>query len=100
MGSETSAAYTILNARPCKKNTLIGYFNLQMPSGLRIRDMMLHESHGKRWVQFSSKEWTNPDGSKGYSPILEFASREVSDRFQATIRPLAERALLGEAVSP
>jgi hypothetical protein len=99
MGGETPAAYTVSNARQYKKNTLIGYFTLQMPSGLRIRDMMLHESHGKRWVHFSSKEWVNPDGSKGYSPILEFASREVSDRFQAIVLPIAERALLVEPTS-
>lgn len=40
-----------------------------------------------------SREWIKPDGSQGYFPLLEFSSRDVADRFQALVLPIAERAL-------
>ena len=55
---------------------------------------MLHEKNGKRWINFPSKEWTKQGGAKAYSPLIEFASPEVRDRFQGAVLPLAESALL------
>ena len=52
------------------------------------------EKTGKRWVGFPSKEWTKQHGTKGYSPLLEFADRSISDKFQAAVLPRAEEALL------
>ena len=89
----------ISNAKRLNKNTLIGVFDVEMRSGLIVRGAMLFEKNGKRWVGFPSKEWVKQDGAKSYSPLLEFSSREVADRFQAAVRPLAEQALglAGEA---
>jgi hypothetical protein len=87
-------AFELTNPRPLDKNTLRGVFDIQMPSGLIVRGAMLFEKDGKRWVGFPSKEWQKPDGGKGYSPLLEFADRTISDKFQAQVLPLAERALL------
>jgi hypothetical protein len=92
--SKTGAAqsFTVTNARLIHKNSLVGCFDLQMPSGLVVRGVMLLESNGRRWINFPSKEWTKPDGSRGFSPLLEFASREIADRFQRQVLPLAEQA--------
>jgi hypothetical protein len=87
--------FVISNPKLLRKNTLIGSFDLTMPSGLVVRGAMLFEKSGKRWVGFPSKEWTKSDGTKSYFPLLEFASREVSDRFQSAVLPVAEKALLG-----
>jgi hypothetical protein len=84
----------ITNAKRINKNTLIGVFDLEMPSGFIVRGAMLFEKAGKRWVGFPSKEWVKSDGSKSYSPLLEFSSREISDRFQQQVLPIAEAALL------
>jgi hypothetical protein len=89
-----SASFTVSNAKVLRKNSLIGCFDLQMPSGMIVRGAMLFEKAGKRWVGFPSKEWTKPDGTKAYSPLLEFATRDIADRFQAQVLPLAEGALL------
>jgi hypothetical protein len=86
-------SFTVNNAKQMRKGTLLGFFDLEMPSGLIVRGAMLFEKNGKRWVGFPSKEWIKPDGSKGYSPLLEFASREISGKFQAAVLPAAERAL-------
>jgi hypothetical protein len=59
--------FQITNVRQIRKNSLVGSFAMQ--------------------------EWTKQDGTKGYFPLLEFASREISDKFQTLVRPLAEKAL-------
>jgi hypothetical protein len=87
------SAFKLTNPRPLDKNSLRGVFDIQMPSGLIVRGAMLFEKNGKRWVGFPSKEWVKQDGTKSYSPILEFSSREVSDKFQKAVLPLAEQAL-------
>jgi hypothetical protein len=86
--------FTVSNPTLLNRNSLRGFFDLETPSGLIVRGAMLFEKNGKRWVGFPSKEWTKQDGTKGYNPLLEFASREISDKFQAAVLPLAERALL------
>jgi hypothetical protein len=80
--------FTITNAKIIGKKSLVGSFDLELPSGLIIRGAMLFESNGRRWVNFPSKEYQKQDGTKGYFPLLEFASREISDKFQAKVLPL------------
>lgn len=84
----------ISNEKRINKNTLIGVFDIEMPSGLIVRGAMLFEKNGRRWVGFPSKEWTKPDGTKSYSPLLEFSSKEIADKFQTLVLPLAERVLV------
>jgi hypothetical protein len=85
----------ITNAKLLNRKSLVGSFDLEMPSGLIVRGALLFEKDGRRWVNFPSKEWTKQDGTKGYFPLLEFASREIGDKFQKQVLPLAEEALLG-----
>jgi DNA-binding cell septation regulator SpoVG len=88
-----SSNFKITNPRLIRKNALIGVFDLEMPSGLKINGVMLLESNGKRWINFPSKEYTK-NGEKKYSPLIEFVSAEVRDRFQTAVLPLAEKELL------
>jgi hypothetical protein len=87
-------SFIVTNPKQMRKGTLLGFFDLEMPSGLIIRGAMLFEKNGKRWVGFPSKEWVKADRTKGYMPLLEFADRLISDRFQAAVLPVAEMALL------
>jgi len=80
--------FQITNAKIIGKKSLVGSFDLEMPSGLIVRGALLLESGGRRWINFPSKEYQKQDGTKGYFPLLEFASREISDRFQAKVLPL------------
>jgi hypothetical protein len=54
--------YQISSSRICNrsvKNTLRGFFTVAFPSGLIIRDCMLHEKNGKRWVSLPAREYTD-----------------------------------------
>jgi hypothetical protein len=88
------------NPRRIGKGSLVGSFDCELPSGLKINGMLLFEKDGRRWVNPPSKEWTDREGAKKYLPILEFTSPEVKDRFQAQVVPLAEQALGLRTESP
>jgi hypothetical protein len=87
-------AFVVTDARLVRKNSLVGTFDVEMPSGLIVRGAMLLEKNGSRWINFPSKKWIKPDGSKGFFPLLEFKDRATRDRFQAHVLPLAEAALI------
>lgn len=84
--------YVVTNAKSMRKGTLIGFFDLEMPSGLIVRGVMLFEKNERRWCNLPSKEFTKQDGGKGYSPLLEWASKEVDYAFRDEVTPLAEKA--------
>jgi hypothetical protein len=89
----------VTNAKRLDQNSLIGVFDVELPSGLVIRGAMLLESHGRRWINCPGIPWTKEDGSKSYKPVIEFASREVKDRFERLVLPLAEEALVGRSAA-
>jgi hypothetical protein len=88
-------AFSIFNPKVIRKNSLVGSFDLELPSGLIIRGALLMESHGKRWINLPSKPYQKEDGAQGWFSFVDFASKEIRDRFQAAVLPLAETALLG-----
>ncbi len=93
----TAPVFTVSKPRILRKNSLVGTFDLHFPSGLILHGAMLLEKGTRRWVGFPSKEWLKSDGSKAYTPLLEFANREIADKFQAEVLPIAEQAF-GEAL--
>jgi hypothetical protein len=84
---------TIRNARPLVKNTLRGFFDVELPSGLKLNGCTLHQKDGRCWIGLPSREWTRPDGAKSYVPIVEIPDRDARDKFNGAVVPLAERAL-------
>lgn len=94
-------SFKITHQKRINKNTLIGVFDLELPSRLKINGFMLLEKNGKRWFGFPSREWVKPDGARSYSPLLELASRELADRFQGTGAPVndAQRQALRAAAA-
>jgi hypothetical protein len=81
--------FKIFNVRGVSKGTLVGMFDLALPSGLLIYGAMLHRhSGGKSWIGFTSKEWLNGD-KRVFSPLLGFVDPETWERFQSQVLPLA-----------
>lgn len=69
--------------KPFHKNTLRGFFTLSLPSGLVLRNIMLHERNGKRWISLPSREYLDSStGKKKYLPFIDFRDRDSSDRFR------------------
>jgi hypothetical protein len=62
--------FVVTNAKLINKNSLIGRFDLEMPSGMVIRDMLLLESGGRRWCNFPSEKYEKSDGSISPCSVL------------------------------
>jgi hypothetical protein len=84
----------VTNVRKLSKGSLRGFFDLELPSGIKLNGCQLFEKDGRRWIGLPSKEWVKPDGSKSWVPIVEIPDRADRDKFNAAVLPLAERALL------
>jgi hypothetical protein len=71
--------------RPHRKNTVRGFFDATRPLGLVLHSLMLHERDGARWIAFPGREWSDAQGQRQFSPVVEFISRTIADRFRDQI---------------
>ena len=78
--------------KPYEKNTLKGFADLWLRAArLNISGVAVHEKNGKRWVQLPARPQLDKDrnlvcgedGKIQYAKVMDFDSREVSDRFNA-----------------
>jgi hypothetical protein len=83
---------SIKNFKPLEKNTLRGFFDVELPSGMVLCGCTLHESHGKFWVGLPARPYAKPDGSQSWVKIVDFRDKATSYRFQQMIVPLAVEA--------
>jgi hypothetical protein len=85
--------------RRVRKNTLRGFANVELPSGLVIRDVSIHEKGGKWWASPPSRPMLNAEGRQirnhaghaQYAALRGWHSRELGDRFSAAVVELIRR---------
>ena len=93
--------------RPHQSGTLKGFFNLQLPSGLVLNGLTLHQNGERRWVGLPGKPQLEDGrhrldpktGKPAWQPVVEIPAREVRDRFQEAALAAIDR-LLGRRDSP
>ena len=78
----TAHGFLVREWRPFERNTLRGFLSLELPSGMIIRDCTVHGKNNSRWVGMPARPYEK-DGAKTWSPLIEFASKEARDKFQA-----------------
>jgi hypothetical protein len=82
-----------------EKNTLKGFFSLELTSGLVIHECSLHEKDGKAWISlpakpqldFEGRHRIGNDGKKLYSPVIEFRNDKIKRNFVAKATRVALR---------
>ncbi len=87
------SAIRILDWRPMRRNSLMGFVKAELPSGMIIADITILTGERGPWASPPSKPMVGRDGAvlkddagkTKYSPIIEFASKEIRDRFSTTI---------------
>ena len=70
--------------RPYGKDTgmLQGFANFYVSKwDVEISGCAVFMKDGKRWINFPSKEYTNAEGKKCYSPYIKFRERSRMDAF-------------------
>jgi len=96
----SGASLEIVEWKPMSRNSLRGFATVRLRNGLVIKDVTVHASHGKRWASLPSKPLVDKDGNaqRGqdgkirYVPMLEWPSRDVSDRFSEAVVAAIEAA--------
>ena len=79
--------------RAFRKKTLFGFAVVELPSGLVIRDISLHEKAGKWWASLPSRPVLDSDGRQirnhsgkaQYAALLGWRDRDLSDRFSVAV---------------
>jgi hypothetical protein len=77
--------------KPHRSNSLHGFVDVTIPElKLKIRELTVHESHGKRWVGLPGKPMVNSRdcevladdrGKPRYVPVRQFIDRRIGDAF-------------------
>jgi hypothetical protein len=86
----------ISNVKPFKKNSLIGFFDLQLPGlGMILRGCMLHEREGKNWIGYPGRPYKKEDGSETWANVVDFTDNKTRYLFSDEVLPLVLRAFAG-----
>jgi hypothetical protein len=62
--------------KPMQKNTLQGFFSLELTSGIVIKDMTLHRKGDKQWVSFPARPYQDKEGNQKWAKIIEIPDQE------------------------
>lgn len=87
------SAIKVLDWRELHKGALLGFAKVQLPSGMILSDVTILAGSSGPWASPPSKPMIGRDGAvmkddKGkvrYSPIIEFASKEIRDKWSGAV---------------
>jgi hypothetical protein len=71
--------------KPRVQNTLRGFLSVNLPSGMVIHNLTVHEKDGSRWVGLPAREWTDSQGQKQYAKLIEFSDKATANRFKDAV---------------
>jgi len=89
------AWFEVSEWRPFEKGTLKGFWSLTLPSGLVIHGLSLHQKTGRRWLSMPARPWRKDDSVIVWNPVIEFASKNVHDKFQSEALKAVDEFLAG-----
>lgn len=93
---------TILDWRPMKRNSLLGFAKIQL-GALKISDVTVNTNSGQIWAGLPARPMIdregavlrNDAGKTRYVPILEWDSKAAGDRFSESVVAALEAAFPG-----
>src|SRR6266851_2653304 len=80
------------------KNTLVGFATIELPNGLIVGDISVHQKNGRRWAGLPAKpqldahgqQLVDDAGKKKWVPILRWRDRALADEFGRRVIALVE----------
>ena len=67
----------ILKFRRYQKNTLRGFIEVELPSGLIIKDITWHQKEDREWLGLPARQYEKEDGSTGWSNQVDFSDKSI-----------------------
>ncbi len=86
-------AMRVLDWRPMRRNSLLGFVKVEMPSGMIVCDVSVLTGERGPWASPPSKPMIGRDGAAlkddngkiKYQPVIDFASKDVRNRFSDAV---------------
>ena len=79
-----SALPTIEEFREMRRNTLLGFARVRLPSGLILHDVAVHQKEGRAWASPPGRPALGKDGTQlqrdgkaVFNPTVTFANRAL-----------------------
>lgn len=88
----SAPAPIIRNFKPFEKNTLKGFFDVRLASGMILCGCTLHEKNNRFWIGLPAKPYTTDSGSQSWVKLIDFEDKKTHERFQEIMTPLAVAA--------
>lgn len=85
----------VLDFKTYEKNTLKGFFTLELFPWLHIKDCSVHESHGKRWFGFPGVPYQKNNETE-YKNVIFVPDKAALDKLQAAVCQLLDEHLGGD----
>jgi hypothetical protein len=80
-----------------RRATLRGFADIELPNGLQIDDIAVHDRGGRAWAGLPARPVLENgrhiirDGKPAYARILAWRSRNLADRFSTAVVELVRR---------
>ena len=75
----------IIKFREYKKNTLQGFVDIQLTSGIILREFTYHVRNGSEWVNPPARAYKDNDGVEKWARIVDFAAKEMYQNFSRQV---------------
>jgi DNA-binding cell septation regulator SpoVG len=82
---------TVTNWKPYESGALKGFVSLIVSPGIVLHNCKLFDNGRNRWIGWPGERYKKRDGSDGFAPTVEFASRELEKSFQAAALAAMDR---------
>ena len=69
-----------------RKNTLRGFFTMEIADCIEIKDCTFHESNGKTWFGFPGIPYTDKEGKTQYKNAIIIPDKAMLEKVQARVR--------------
>lgn len=80
-----------INFKPFQKNTLVGFFDLELSTGMVLRGCTLHRREERSWVGLPARPYEK-EGKQTWAAIIDFKDEETRQSFQKAALETAEVA--------
>jgi hypothetical protein len=82
----------LISFRPVVKGSLRGFCNVELPSGLVLKDVSVFVARGKAWAALPARPVIDSDGrhhvindKRQYAAAVQWRNRDLNDRWSAAV---------------